>query len=168
MLQITADAADQSHVRVGVHEDLDVEVVAQHGLGEHQDALDDDHGQRTHQPALGPARMRDVIVDRHLDRKASAKLGQMLGQKRAVQRAGVVVVDRRPLLHAQLTAIPIVGVVLDDHTAIQGHGRGQLLGNRGLARPGASGNADDQGRETAFFGHAPAYITVVAPPVSPA
>ena len=42
LLEVAADAAHQPDVGVGVDEDLDVHLLAQRGLGEHEDALDDD------------------------------------------------------------------------------------------------------------------------------
>ena len=59
LLDVAADAADDADVGVGVDEDLDVDLLAQRGLDEHEDALDDDHARGLDR---GASRLRRVCV----------------------------------------------------------------------------------------------------------
>ena len=72
LLEVAADAAHQPDVGVGVDEDLDVHLIAQRGLGEHEDALDDDHRARLDASRARRARVLREVVDRDLDRLALA------------------------------------------------------------------------------------------------
>ena len=77
--------ADEAHVGVGVHVKLDVEQFAQFGLGEDQDALDQDHGRWLHAAGLLRARVGGEVVGRDFDGSAGTQFFQMFGQQFGLQ-----------------------------------------------------------------------------------
>src|SRR5207302_8514335 len=117
---------------------------AQLRLGEHEDALDDDHRSRLDAPAQRTPRVRCEVVDRHVDGAAGAQLSQMIGQQAAVERRRMIEVERRALLEPHVAEVAIVRVVLErDAAACRDRGR-KLVRDGGLARTGTPGDTHDQ------------------------
>jgi hypothetical protein len=142
LLEVAADAAHQPDVGVGVDEDLDVELIADRGLDEDQDALDQNQRRRLDVAGLGPAGVGDEVVDRHVDRVAGLELGQVLGEERAVEGRRMVVVDLGAGGRRQVALVLVVRVMIDDRAATGRDRGGQLGGDRRLAGAGAAGDAD--------------------------
>ena len=64
LLRIAFQAADKAHVRVDIHEDLDITERAQAGLGKDEDAFDEDDGPRRYGASFGCALVAGEIVAR--------------------------------------------------------------------------------------------------------
>jgi hypothetical protein len=92
--EVAPQAPEDAHVRVGVDEELDVQHAAQRLLGQHQDALEEDHD-RPRQQRVGqdPPRVGRVVVGEVGHRPARLQVAQVLDEQRRVERVGVVVVD---------------------------------------------------------------------------
>ena len=145
VLDVAAQAAHHPEVGVGVDVDLEVHQPPQLGLVEHQDPLDDQHRDAV-PPERWPRRpvVHREVVGGPLDAASGQQFPQMLHQQAGLQRVGVVVVDLGPFLEREMGEIQVVGVVLDQRHVLGADLLHDLLGDGGLARPGASGEPDDQ------------------------
>ena len=141
---VAAGAAQDAHVCVGLHEDLDVEQLAQRSVLEDQDALDDDHLVGLDLHSLVGAVVLNIGVHGALDALPVAQLLEVLDEQRGVERVWMVVVDLGALLIGLALLALIVVVVADD-----GHLIAEMLLEMarecGLARAGAPGDADKHG-----------------------
>ena len=143
LLHIAQGAAQDAHIRVRLDENLDIQQVAQVGVLENQDALDDDHFRRAHLDGLVRAVVDAVVIDGAVDRLPGLELLQILDHQIRVERVGVVVILQAALLERAVLAL-IVVVVVDD-ADIRAETLGKVLGERGLAAAGAAGDTDKEG-----------------------
>ena len=82
---IRCKPADEAHVGVRVHEDLDVEELPQRGVNKDQDALHQDHpARRDGEGPVGPA-VGGEIVDRDFDGSAIAQTEDVLDEQFGLQ-----------------------------------------------------------------------------------
>ena len=139
---IAHDAAQDAHVRVRVHKDLDIHLVAELAVFIDQDALDDDDAGRLDGNGLLRAVMDGVVVDRALDALARLELLEMLDKHVRVEGIRVVVVEQGPLLIGHVV-MGLVIIVVVDHRDLAPKALDQALGDGGLAAAGAAGDADD-------------------------
>ena len=130
---VADDDPQDAVVVVGIHEDLDVQLVPEFLAGEDEDALHDDHLGRLHGHGFrGGAGAGDVGVHRLLDGLALLELPDLLAHQFPVDGVGMVEVDVLAFLHGNVAGILVVGILGDDdHPALQLAGDG--LDDRGLA-----------------------------------
>ena len=150
LLEVTANAADQPDIGIGIDEDLDVHLLAQHRLGEHEDALHDHHARRLHPPRRRRTGVGGEVVDRDVDRLTVAQGTQMHREQVALERCRVVVVNLHALVEREVRLVAVVGVVLDRHGAAGHRGR-ELVRDGGL--PGARTAGDSNDQRTRGLGH---------------
>ena len=98
LLDIAQDAANDAHIGVGVHKNLDVEQAQDLGILEDEDALDQQHLSGRDRDRLGRAVVYRKIVDGRLHRPARLKLTDMLHKQVGIERIGVVVIERSALV----------------------------------------------------------------------
>src|ERR1017187_7912191 len=78
------------------------------------------------------------VVDRALDAFASSQCGYVIGEKRDLDQRRIVEVLLDALGQGYIRKIEVIVVEMKAQTA---HQAGQFVGQRGLARTGAAGNA---------------------------
>ena len=81
-MQSLCDDANQAVVGVGIDKDLDVEHIAQGGVGQDQDALDNYHVGRLYLYGLGLASAREVGIGGHLYGMPLLELLQVVDKQR--------------------------------------------------------------------------------------
>ena len=130
---VADDDPQDAVVVVGIHEDLDVQLVPEFLAGKDEDALHDDHLGRFHGHGFrGGTGAGDVGVHRLLDGLALLELPDLLAHQFPVDGVGMVEVDVLAFLHGNVAGILVVGILGDDdHPALQLAGDG--LDDRGLA-----------------------------------
>jgi hypothetical protein len=87
--------------------------------------------------------MSGEIIDRHFNRMPPPKLFQMLHQKASLQSIWVVEIDFGPLFGREVTAIPVIGIVLNISDLITPDPIQDSLRDRRLARTCTPGHTDD-------------------------
>ena len=138
------DAPENAHVRVGVHEDLDVHEIAEIGVREDQNALHHQHLGGLHGGGLVGAVVHLVVIYRALDGLARPERLDMLHHKRRIEGVGVVVVELCAFLVGEfIVALVVVIMVQDAHVAAELPQ--DPAGDGGLAAAGAAGDADHDG-----------------------
>jgi hypothetical protein len=95
--------------------------------------------------------MGGEIVDRDLNRTPILKHPQMLYQKLGLQSIRVVEIDFSPLFEGEMTAVLVIGIVLNIGDFITSNPIQDSLRDRCLARTRASGHTDDNGFPYAMF-----------------
>jgi hypothetical protein len=93
LFDVPLHAAHEADVRVGVDEELEIQLFAQALVGQHQDPLDDDHRRRLHPAGFRVARVLAKVVAGDVDGAAVAQLAQVADQELGLDGVGVVVVD---------------------------------------------------------------------------
>jgi hypothetical protein len=107
---------------------------------------------------VGLPRVPREVVDRHLDGLPGAQRVHVLHEQVRLERVGMVVVERRPLLEPQVVAVAVVPIVLEHGDLAVADALDDAADDRGLAGAGPAGDADDEGMR-----HAP-HIVGAAPP----
>src|SRR5690606_24064723 len=105
LLEVAPDAAEHPDVGVGVHEDLDVELLADRRRDEGEDPLDQDHRGRHHLAGPGRPGVAAEVVDRHLDRLAGPEDPEVLGEELALEGVRMIVVEGGALLRGQVAPV---------------------------------------------------------------
>ena len=109
---VAHDAPQDAHIGVRVHKELDVQPIAQLGLGKDEDALDDDDLGRHDCDRLGCAVVHRVVICRALDGLPGAQRVEVLHEQRRVERVRVVVVELFALGEGNVV-MPLIIVVAE-------------------------------------------------------
>src|SRR5262245_17628653 len=118
-LNVALEPADETQVVSRIHEDFDVHQLPQRGVGEDQNAFEDQYRLRLDMDRLVPARMRGKVVNRRLDRLACAQRLHVINEQIVVQRVWMVEVYPVPQLDRHVSEVAIVTVLLQkDHTLV--------------------------------------------------
>ena len=115
---IALQTTDKAQVRIGIHENFDVEHLAQRTVYENQNSFREYNRARFDGPRLGFADVPRKIVHRQFDRLSSAQRFQMLDHQVGLEGVGMIVVDPHALFKRQIAAIAIVRIVLNVGDAI--------------------------------------------------
>jgi hypothetical protein len=119
--------------------------VAQGRLDEEQDPLDQDDRPRLDPPGARGAPVADEVVDRDLHRPAGLERGQVADEELVLQRRRVVEVVAQEVLVALPLDVAVIAVLLEEGDALPPHRVEDRLGDGGLARAGAAGDAEEAG-----------------------
>ena len=138
--------ANEARVGVGIDEHLDVHQVAQRGVGEHQDPLDDECPARLKGVGLRQPGVPREVVLRHFHRLARLERPHVLHHQVGFERVGMVVVERGALLEPQIIPIAVVAVVIEPRHLFKSKAVNNPPHHRGLARARAAGDANHKGR----------------------
>ncbi len=95
--------------------------------------------------------MTGEVVDRRFDAPAGTEFEDVRDHQVGLERIGVVVVERRPLFEAQVVAIPVVAIVIEDGDTAVVDGVDDAPYDRGLTGAGPSGDANDDGLHASFY-----------------
>ena len=111
---VACDYPDESVVGIGVDKYLNVHHLAEGGIVEHKDALDNHHIagldlNRFFLPGAG-----EVAVGGHFDGMARLKLAQMLGQQSPLDRGRFVEVDLAALFGRDVAGVFVIRVLWND------------------------------------------------------
>ena len=147
LLHIPQGAAQDAHVRVRLHEDLDVQQIPQLLALEDQDALHDDHLGGLDLHRLVGAVVDGVVIHGAVDRLAPLQRLQVGDHEIGVEGVGMVVVLQAALREGAI--LPLVVVVVVYHADVAAEPGRQMLRQSGLAAAGAAGNADKDGVHSA-------------------
>ena len=117
--KVAGDPPVEANLLRASAEDSEVEQVANTLGGEEQDALHDHHiGGLDYRQLVGAAVAGEVVY-RYFHRLARPEPAEVLDQQLVVERVGVVVVDRRPLLDREVGAVVVVGVEAQHARAVR-------------------------------------------------
>lgn len=136
---VAGDDAYEPLVGVGVHEHLHVEGVAQHLLGEHQDALDHTHLAGLDVDGLRKAGAGYEVIGWHLHGMALAKLREVVQQQGPVYGGRLVIVLLKALFERYVAVITVVAVLWQHSHLVRRQAIHDAAHNRGFSRAGASG-----------------------------
>ena len=142
-LHVPQGAAQDTHVGVCLHKDLDVQQVTQRLVLEDQDTLHNDHLGGLDLHRLVGTVVDGVVVHGAVDGLAPLQRLQVLDHQVGVEGVGMVVVLQAAL--GEGPVLPLVVVVVVYHTDVAAEACSQVLGERGLAAAGAAGDADENG-----------------------
>ncbi len=109
---VALQSPDEARVRIGVDEHLDVHQVAQRRIGEHQDAFNDQRAPRLKGFGLRQPRVPREIVLRHVHGRSRFQRAHVRDHEIRFERVGMIVVERGTLLEAQVVAIAVVAIVI--------------------------------------------------------
>ncbi len=133
--------AQDAHIRIRIHKDLDVHLLAQLAALENQNALHDDHPGRVNGNGLVRAVMNGIVIHRTENRPALLQLPHRLNQQIRVKGVGVVVVQLCPLLIGHVV-MGLIVIVMIDYRNIAAEFTDQPFGNGGFAAAGTAGDSD--------------------------
>ena len=119
-LRVTPHDANEPLVGVGIHENLQVHEVAQPGIPQRHDALDDDDLAGLHVDRLLQSVADEEAVGGLLDGLALAQVFHLLDEERPVEGIGVVEVDLTAFLHAEERGVVVVRILGDEGYLVAG------------------------------------------------
>ena len=136
--------AYETVVCIGIHEDLQVHLLAHPGLPQRHNTLHDDHLFRLDMNRLLLARARDVRINRLLDRLTLFEHLDMLAEQRPVKGIGVVEIDILPFLYRHIATVLVVRILRNNYHFAFRKTLDQFLDYRCFTRAGTARNADDK------------------------
>ena len=143
LLHVPQGPAENAHIGVGLHEDLDIQQVPQLFILEDQDALHDDHLGGPDLHGLVGAVVQRVVIHGAVDGLARLQLFQVLDHQVRVEGVRVVVILLAALLEGAV--LPLIVVVVVHHGDIVAEPGHQVLREGGFAAAVAPGDADEEG-----------------------
>jgi len=130
---VALQAADEPRVGVGVDEELDVHQRAQRRVRIDQQPFDDDGAARLAAKRGGAAGVAGEVVFGRIDRAPVLQLADVVDEQIGLERVGMVVVERGALLEAEIVAVAIVAVVVEDHHIVGAEALDDAADDGGLA-----------------------------------
>ena len=111
LLDIALQTSNEADVGVGIHEYLYVEEPAQGRLGEYQDAFDQDDWLWLDAGGLLSSAVGFEIINRQVDGLPGFKLVDVGDEQFAIQRIGVVKIDRNSLSLRKCAEVFVIGIM---------------------------------------------------------
>lgn len=140
---VARDDADESFVGVGVDEAFYVEHVAEYGVGEHEDAFDDDDVAWFDGDGFCLTCAGEVGIGRHFDGFALFELFEMLHEEGPFDGSGLVEIDFRAFFDGHMAGVLVV-VVLRKHGDFTGREAvNDFVYDGSFARTGAPGDTNN-------------------------
>ena len=133
LLDVAANAADETNVRVGVDEHLDIAQVANAAVREEEYPVDDDHLGGGDADGRRAASVRDEIVLRFIDRLAAGQRCELRQKKIPIERVRVIPVDVATFLERQMRKVAVIAVHVDESHRDRGKRLGDVSGDGGFA-----------------------------------
>src|SRR5271156_5788599 len=141
---IAHQAPDEAQVRVGIHEDFDVQHVAQRFIFKYQNAFHNYGRARFNAHSSLQALKVGVIVGGALNRLACAQLAHMLGEQRRVHGIGMIEIHLHAFGEGHPRIIAVVIVLLQNYDVRFGKRFDDAPRDGGLAGAGAAANSNDK------------------------
>ena len=139
--------AYETVVGIGIHENLQVHLLAHLGLAERHDTLYHDYFAGLNMDSLLGTGAGDVRIDGLLDRLAFFEHSDMLGEQRPVEGIGMVEIDVLTLLDRHITAVFVVRILRDDNHFAFWETFDKLSDYRSFTRAGTARNADNKHKD---------------------
>jgi len=141
---VALDPSDQSDVGIGIDKYLNVAEIADTGIDEQQDAVNNDHVGRLDVGVLGATEVGYKVILRLFDRPPIAECSEMLAEKIVIEGVGVIPVQFPTLIEDEIRKVFVVRVHVDEYHRRCSEEIGDILCDSGLAGAGPSGDSDHQ------------------------
>ena len=143
LLHVPQGAAQDAHVGVGLHKDLNVQQIPQGLVLKDQDPLHDYHLGGLDLHRFISTVVDGVIVDGAVNGLAPLQRLQIGDHQLGIKGVRVVVI--LPAALREGAVLPLIVIVVMDHADIAAEAPGQVLRQCGFAGTGAAGDADENG-----------------------
>ena len=140
LLHIAQRPAQNAHIGIGFHKNLNVQQLAQPGIVENQDTLHNDHLGGPDLQRFLRAVMQGIGVDGAVNGFAPLELFQILDHQIGVKGVGMVIILLAALFKRQV--LPFIVIIMMHHTDLCTEMGRKVLGQCGFAASGAACDAD--------------------------